>query len=117
MEKGENTERLPEAGKDMFLKELTENPSIKRARVWGLVVALNPDTFILNDGESQAEIGYGMLKSSDLQLQTPYRIICDQVDVLGEKKLIAFSAHQMVPEDMQRYKEIVLLERRINYDS
>ncbi len=100
--------------KDFFIQEAIEKkPSI--CRLIGYVVSLDPLTFVLNDGESQIELEYGTIPTSTLKLMQPFRIICKTQEVGGEIKFVGQFAHQMLPEDFEKYKAIISLERRIAY--
>lgn len=98
--------------RDYFLREL-ENVEEGTVRLWGYIVALNPYSFVLNDGETQVEIEYGNVQSSEIVLQNPYRIICEVIKLENGKRLIALVMHKMLPEEIAKYKSIVELERRI----
>ncbi|RMG39516.1 MAG: hypothetical protein D6732_04120 [Methanobacteriota archaeon] len=104
--------RMP--AKDFFIQEaIDKKPSL--CRLIGYVVSLDPLSFVLNDGESQIQIEYGSIPTSTLKLMQPFRIICKLQEIEGGIKFIGQFAHKMLPEDFEKYKTIISLERRIAY--
>lgn len=111
-EEFQSIERVP--AKDFSIKEALELKP-KACRLAGYVVNLGPLSFVLNDGDNQVEIEYGSIPSSKLNLEQPVRIICQFQEGEDGAKAVGQFAHEMLPEEFEKYKAIVALEKRISY--
>ncbi len=98
---------------DLFISEIpTENPP-RFIRLFGLIVTVGSTSFVLNDGEKQLEIDFGRVSSAEFSPNLPIRLFVEIVEKGEGFRYQCFAAHKLSVDELDRYKKLVLLERRL----
>jgi hypothetical protein len=105
--------RMPPAI-DFHLNELLslEVPP-KRARITGILVSIDSEFAVLNDGEAQITLRHYFHNISDYEPSNLVRAIIDIIRVDNKMFYKAIAIHTLSKKNLEQYKKIISLERRI----
>ena len=95
---------------DLSITELLNIEPPKRARVLGIVVGITDREIMINDGDAQLTVFRTDI--SEVEVGKFYRFILNAIP--GEElNYEVIAAHELKPAEVDQYRKVVGLERRI----